>query len=85
MAFGKTVYNTLFRRSSTFFVTILAGAFVFERIFDYGMDSFWDRMNRGVSSRALSLFPPSRDKNCSVFIIFMIFDYICRLEIVGPY
>lgn len=45
---GK-LYNFFFRRTSTFAVTLLVGAVFFERVFDYGMDSIWNRMNRGVS------------------------------------
>lgn len=47
MAIGKRIYDTLFRRTSTFAVTILASAFIFERIFDQGMDSFWEWNNQG--------------------------------------
>ena len=47
--FGRTVYNLLFRRTSTFALTILVGAVFFERAFDQGADALWDRMNRGVS------------------------------------
>lgn len=49
MSIGRTVYNALFRRTSTFAVTIVIGAFAFERVFDEGMDNLWERMNRGVS------------------------------------
>ncbi|CAH3110549.1 unnamed protein product [Pocillopora meandrina] len=47
MSIGRTVYNALFRRTSTFAVTIFVGAFAFERIFDVGMDNLWETMNRG--------------------------------------
>lgn len=49
MSVGRTVYNALFRRTSTFAVTIFVGAFAFERIFDVGMDNLWGTLNRGVS------------------------------------
>ena len=49
MGLARQAYNTLFRRSSTFMVTIFVGAFVFERVFDDGMDRLWERMNQGVS------------------------------------
>lgn len=49
MSLGRTVYNALFRRTSTFAVTIIVGAFAFERVFDEGMDNLWENMNRGVS------------------------------------
>jgi len=48
MAFGRTVYNLLFRRTSTFMVTVLVGAVFFERAFDRGADALWERMNQGV-------------------------------------
>lgn len=47
MAIGKRIYDTLFRRTSTFAVTVLAAALVFERVFDQGMDSLWEWNNRG--------------------------------------
>lgn len=47
MSVGRTVYNALFRRTSTFAVTIVIGAFAFERVFDEGMDNLWENMNRG--------------------------------------
>lgn len=49
MAVGRNVYNLLFRRTSTFAVTIFAGAFVFERAFDPFMDGIFERLNQGVS------------------------------------
>lgn len=49
MGIGRTVYNALFRRTSTFVVTIVIGGFFFERVFDEGMDNLWENMNRGVS------------------------------------
>lgn len=49
MGIARQAYNTLFRRSSTFMVTIFVGAFVFERVFDDGMDRLWERINQGVS------------------------------------
>lgn len=49
MALAKTVYNLLFRRTSTFAVTIMVGAVLFERVFDQGGDAIFEQMNRGVS------------------------------------
>ena len=49
MSLGRTIYNALFRRTSTFVVTIVVGGFLFERVFDEGMDNLWENMNRGVS------------------------------------
>ena len=53
MSLGRTVYNALFRRTSTFVVTIVVGGFLFERVFDEGMDNLWENMNRGVSIHVL--------------------------------
>ncbi|KAM4527454.1 cytochrome b-c1 complex subunit 9 [Leuresthes tenuis] len=47
MALAKSVYNLLFRRTSTFAVTIMVGAVFFERIFDQGGDTIFEQMNRG--------------------------------------
>jgi ubiquinol-cytochrome c reductase subunit 9 len=47
MGLGRSAYNLLFRRTSTFLVTILFGAVVFERAFDQGADRLWGRMNKG--------------------------------------
>ena len=50
MTVGTRLYNIFFRRTSAYMVTLLVGAVFFERTFDYGMDSLWDKMNRGVCS-----------------------------------
>nr|AFM85899.1 cytochrome b-c1 complex subunit 9-like protein [Callorhinchus milii] len=47
MAFARRVYNSLFRRTSTFALTIIVGAFVFERAFDQGGDALFEHLNRG--------------------------------------
>ncbi|KAG7245643.1 hypothetical protein CRUP_021919, partial [Coryphaenoides rupestris] len=47
MALARTVYSMLFRRTSTFAVTIILGAVVFERIFDQGGDALFEQINRG--------------------------------------
>ncbi|XP_059906148.1 cytochrome b-c1 complex subunit 9 [Gadus macrocephalus] len=47
MALAKTVYSLLFRRTSTFAVTIIVGAVFFERIFDQGGDAVFEQLNRG--------------------------------------
>lgn len=49
MSLAKSVYHLLFRRTSTFAVTIMVGAVLFERIFDQGGDAIFEQMNRGVS------------------------------------
>nr|XP_033811519.1 cytochrome b-c1 complex subunit 9 isoform X1 [Geotrypetes seraphini] len=47
MALGGKVYNLLFRRTSTFALTIVVGAVVFERVFDQGADALYEYMNHG--------------------------------------
>ncbi|XP_068190635.1 cytochrome b-c1 complex subunit 9 [Antennarius striatus] len=47
MSFVKTVYRSLFRRTSTFAVGILVGAVIFERVFDQGSDALFEELNRG--------------------------------------
>uniref|UniRef100_A0A8B9GP18 Complex III subunit 9 n=1 Tax=Astyanax mexicanus TaxID=7994 RepID=A0A8B9GP18_ASTMX len=49
MALTRSVYNLLFKRTSTFAVTIMVGAVLFERVFDQGGDALYESINRGVS------------------------------------
>jgi len=49
MALARTIYSLLFRRTSTFAVTIVLGAVLFERAFDQGGDALFEQINRGVS------------------------------------
>ncbi|XP_070707072.1 cytochrome b-c1 complex subunit 9 [Pempheris klunzingeri] len=47
MALVKSVYNLLFRRTSSFAITIMVGAVLFERLFDQGGDAIFEQLNRG--------------------------------------
>lgn len=47
MAIGGQIYNIFFKRSSTYFLTLVAGAFVYERFFDNLSDRIFDHINRG--------------------------------------
>ncbi|XP_056147004.1 cytochrome b-c1 complex subunit 9 [Lampris incognitus] len=47
MALVKSVYNLLFRRTSTFAVTIMVSAVLFERMFDQGGDAIFEQLNQG--------------------------------------
>ncbi|XP_003230444.1 cytochrome b-c1 complex subunit 9 [Anolis carolinensis] len=47
MALGRQVYNLLFRRTSTFALSVVVGALVFERAFDQGADALFEHLNRG--------------------------------------
>lgn len=41
------MYNMFFKRTSTYALTMLVGAVLFERVFDNAVDNFWDRRNSG--------------------------------------
>ncbi|XP_055902469.1 cytochrome b-c1 complex subunit 9 [Eupeodes corollae] len=43
----KAIYNSLFKRSSTFAVVILASTFFFERSFDMASEAIFTSANRG--------------------------------------
>ena len=47
MSFITTFYRSALQRTSTFALTIIAGAVVFERVFDQGTDYMFERMNQG--------------------------------------
>ena len=49
MSFVNTFYRTTLRKTSTFALAILGGAFIFERGFDQGVDWLFGYLNRGVS------------------------------------
>lgn len=41
------LYSLLFRRTSTFALTIVVGALFFERAFDQGADAIYEHINEG--------------------------------------
>jgi ubiquinol-cytochrome c reductase subunit 9 len=47
MALGGKIYNIFFKKSSTYFLTLVAGALFFERFSDGLADSLFDSINRG--------------------------------------
>lgn len=47
------LYTLLFRRTSTFALTIAVGALFFERAFDQGADAIYEHINEGVRARAV--------------------------------
>ncbi|XP_050779848.1 cytochrome b-c1 complex subunit 9 isoform X2 [Gopherus flavomarginatus] len=51
MPMRSPLYSVFFRRTSTFALTIVLGALVFERVFDQGADAFYERLNHGVRGR----------------------------------
>ncbi|KAK6476397.1 cytochrome b-c1 complex subunit 9-like [Huso huso] len=62
MAFGRQVYNLVFRRSSTFALSILVGAVVFERMFDQGGDAIFEHLNKGKLWKHIKHNYESHDK-----------------------
>lgn len=47
MALGGQIYNIFFKKSSTYFLTLVAGAFLFERFADGFSDRVFDSINKG--------------------------------------
>ncbi|GLH08743.1 Cytochrome b-c1 complex subunit 9 [Gryllus bimaculatus] len=47
MAIANSIYQILFRRTSTFALTIIGGAFFFERAFDLGSEKLFEEINKG--------------------------------------
>ncbi len=47
MTLGGKIYNIFFKKSSTYFLTLVGGAFFFERFADQVSDSIFDSINRG--------------------------------------
>jgi ubiquinol-cytochrome c reductase subunit 9 len=47
LTLGGKIYGLLFKRSSTYFLTLVTGVFVFERFSDGLSDSVFDSINRG--------------------------------------
>lgn len=45
----KVIYNSLFKRTSTYAVAIMASAFFFERAIDVTSNLIFDSINKGVS------------------------------------
>ncbi|XP_072443473.1 cytochrome b-c1 complex subunit 9 [Chiloscyllium punctatum] len=47
MAVLRQIYNTMFKRTSTFAFTIVVGAVFFERVFDQAGDALFEQLNQG--------------------------------------
>ncbi|KAI8914644.1 cytochrome b-c1 complex subunit 9 [Gorgonomyces haynaldii] len=47
MSLQKTIYNTFYRRASSYVGTIFVGAFLFEIAFDGLSDRLFDQANKG--------------------------------------
>ena len=49
MSLVTKLYNNIFKRSSTYALAIVTGAFFFERSFDLTADYIWNENNKGVN------------------------------------
>lgn len=49
MALHTTLYNAIFKRTSTFAVVILGGGIFFERAYDQATVAIFENINKGVS------------------------------------
>ena len=47
MALTTTLYNVIGKRTSTYVLSVMVGAFAFERLFDAGTDKFFEVHNQG--------------------------------------
>ncbi|XP_060533044.1 cytochrome b-c1 complex subunit 9 [Cylas formicarius] len=47
MSLANSIYNTLFKRTSTFALTCVFSAFFFERTFDLAADKLFEKYNEG--------------------------------------
>lgn len=47
MSLGAKIYNTFFKSSSRYFLTLVVGAFAMERVVDNLADTIFDSINRG--------------------------------------
>ncbi|VEN51253.1 unnamed protein product [Callosobruchus maculatus] len=47
MGLNETVYNLIFKRTSTMTLACIASAFFFERTFDLVTESFFEKYNEG--------------------------------------
>lgn len=49
MGLGSTIYNTFFKKTSTFILVAVGSAFFFERTVDLGAEKLFEKLNEGVS------------------------------------
>lgn len=49
MSISNILYQRVFKKTSTMALTMVIGAVIFEKVFDEGIDTMWEKMNRGVS------------------------------------
>lgn len=51
MSLVAKLYHNIARRSSTYALAIVTGAFFFERAFDMASEHLYDEINKGVSDK----------------------------------
>ncbi|XP_074029522.1 ubiquinol-cytochrome C reductase complex subunit oxen [Leptinotarsa decemlineata] len=47
MSISSTIYNSIFKRTSTMALAVVISAFAFERTFDLAADYIWETNNQG--------------------------------------
>ncbi|XP_035562346.1 cytochrome b-c1 complex subunit 9 isoform X1 [Canis lupus familiaris] len=62
--FTARLYSLLFRRTSTFALTIAVGALFFERAFDQGADAIYEHINQGIQHSSLS-----KDSHADIVVV----------------
>lgn len=50
MGLQHTIYNNIFKRTSTMALACVISAFFFERTYDLGTDLLFEKMNEGVGT-----------------------------------
>ena len=65
MSFLAKIYSSVLRRSSTYALAIVSGAFFFERGFDLATERLYDEINKGVRIYVVKFIHPQ------VFFIFL--------------
>ena len=55
MSLTRGLYNLIFKRNSTFLLTVVVGAVFFERALDQAVDYAWESHNQGVIIRILNI------------------------------
>ena len=67
MSLVAKLYNNVLRRSSTYALAIVSGAFFFERAFDMATEHLYSEMNRGVSCKKCTIFNEANYSNYTSF------------------
>ena len=65
MSFAKTLYEGVLRRNSSFLLVGVGAAFVFERLFDPGMDGLFFSWTKGVWASEIQNRNPAARRCCA--------------------